>query len=81
MAFNSKYTITEKTLNNLKEITSVREIIEGACLSSELEEKLRRRALIRNAHASTALAGNELTLKEVEVLFNKRNKRANNKDR
>ncbi len=61
MAFNPKYTITEKTLNNLKKTTSAREIIERACLSSELEEKLRRRALIRNAHASTALAGNKLS--------------------
>jgi len=75
MAFNPKYTITEKTLNNLKEITSAGEIIERACLSSDLEEKLRRRALIRNAHASTALAGNKLSLKQVEALHSRRNKK------
>ena len=75
MAFNSKYMITKKTLNNLKKIASAREIIEQACLSSELEEKLRRRALIRNAHASTALAGNKLSLKQVEALYSIRNKK------
>jgi hypothetical protein len=71
MAFNPKYTVTDRTLNNLREIMSARETIERACISPELEEKLRRRALIRNAHASTALAGNKLTLKEVEALFSR----------
>jgi hypothetical protein len=71
MPFNPKYTFTKKTLNNLSGIASACEAIERSCLSPELEEKLRRRALIRNAHASTALAGNKLTLKEVEALFSR----------
>jgi hypothetical protein len=69
MAFNPKYTITKKTLNGLTAIAAAREVIERACLSPEIEEKLRQQALIHNAHASTALAGNKLTLKEVEALF------------
>ena len=72
MLFTPKYKKTGKILNSLSKIASAREIIEQACLSPELEEKLRRRALIRNAHASTALAGNKLTLKEVEALFGQR---------
>jgi hypothetical protein len=68
MSFNPKYKNTDKILNNLSKIASAREIIEQACLSTELEEKLRRRALIRSAHASTALAGNKLSLKQVETL-------------
>jgi hypothetical protein len=71
MPFNPKYTITSKILNNLTDIASAREVIEQACLSPALEEKLRQRALIHNAHASTALAGNKLTLKEVEALFSR----------
>jgi len=71
MPFKPKYTNTGKIRNNLTSIASAREIIERACLSSELEEKLRRRALIRNAHPSTALAGNKLTLKEVGALFSR----------
>ncbi len=75
MPFSSKYTITEKTLNNLTAIAVAREVIEQACLSPELEEKLRQRALLRNAHASTALAGNKLSLKQVEALCVKRKRK------
>ena len=75
MPFNPRYTITDTILNNLTNIASAREIIEQAYLSPELEEKLRRRALLRNAHASTALAGNKLSLKQVEDLCVKRKKK------
>ena len=73
MALKPKYKSTDKILNNLKNINSAREVIEQVCSFPELEEKLRRRALIRNAHASTALAGNKLSLKQVEDLYFKRN--------
>ena len=76
MPFNPKYTITDKILNNLTTIASAREVIEQVCLSPELEEKLRRRALLRSAHASTALAGNKLTFKQVEALYSKRDKKS-----
>ena len=75
MLLNPKYTITEKILNNLSKIASTREFIEQAGLSPELEEKLRRRALLRNAHASTSLAGNKLSLKQVEALCVQRKKK------
>ena len=71
MPFNPKYTITEQTSNNLKVITSAREVIERTCLSPELEAQLRRRALLHSAHASTALAGNKLSLKQVAALYKK----------
>jgi len=74
MSFNPKYTITDKILNNLTKIASARQVIERACLSPELEEKLRRRALLRSAHASTALSGNRLSLKQVEDLYVKKKK-------
>jgi len=75
MLFNPKYKKTGKILNNIREIASAREIIEQVCLSPELEEKLRQRALLRNAHASTALAGNKLSLKQVEALCVQRKKK------
>ncbi len=75
MQFNPKYKVTEKTSNNLRDIAAAREVIKRACLSTELEEKLRRRALIRSAHASTALAGNKLSLKQVETLCVQRKKK------
>jgi len=79
MPFKPKYTITDKILNNLTNIASAREIIERACLSPELEAKLRRRALLHSAHSSTALAGNKLSLKQVEALYAKRKKKLKNK--
>ena len=72
MPFKPKYTITSKILNNLTDIASAREVIEQACLSPALEEKLRRRALLHSAHASTSLAGNKLSLKQVEALYKKK---------
>ena len=72
MPFKPKYTNTGKIRNNLTSIASAREVIEQACLSPELEAKLRRRALLHSAHASTALAGNKLTLKQVEALYKKK---------
>lgn len=72
MPFKPKYKNTDKMLNSLSNIASAREVIERACLSSELEAKLRRRALLRNAHASTALAGNKLSLKQVASLYKKK---------
>ena len=74
MPFSPKYTNTGKILNNLREIALAREVIEQACLSPELEEKLRWRALTRSVRASTALAGNKLSLKQVEALCAKRKK-------
>ena len=71
MPFKPKYTNTGKIRNNLTSIASALEVIERACLSPELEAKLRRRALLRSAHASTALAGNKLSLKQVALLYKK----------
>ena len=71
MPFNPKYTITGKILNNLTTIAAAREVIEQAYLVPKLEAKLRRQALLRSAHASTALAGNKLTSKQVESLYKK----------
>jgi hypothetical protein len=74
MPFKPKYKSTDKTLNNLKSINSAREVIEQAHLEPELEAELRKQALLRNAHASTALAGNKLSFKQVEMLYFRRNK-------
>ena len=55
-------------VNNLIEIASAREIILNAYLIPKWEISLRREALIRAAHASTAIEGNPLTLEEVSKL-------------
>lgn len=79
MPFNPEYTIIDKILNNLTDITSAQEVIEQTHLTPKWEAKLRRDALLRSAHASTALAGNKLSLKQVEALYVKRKKKLKNK--
>ncbi|MCX5686923.1 MAG: Fic family protein [Candidatus Omnitrophica bacterium] len=81
MPFNPKYTITDKILNNLTFIASAREIIEQAYLVPKWEAKLRRQALLRNTHSSTAIEGNKLTLEQVEALANGKDVRATDKDK
>jgi Fic family protein len=81
MSFNPKYIITEKILKNLTAITAAREVIEQAHLVPKWEAKLRRQALLRNTHSSTAIEGNKLTLEQVEALAEGRDVVATNKDK
>jgi len=81
MPFNPKYTITEKILNNLTAITAAREVIEQAHLVPKWEAKLRRQALLRNTHSSTAIEGNKLTLEQVEALAEGKDVIATKKDK
>ncbi|MCD6209344.1 MAG: Fic family protein [Methanophagales archaeon] len=66
--FEPKFNYTHKIVNNLVEITSARELILNAYLVPKWEISLRREALIRAAHASTAIEGNPLSLEEVSKL-------------
>lgn len=81
MAFNPKYTITEKILNNLTAIASAREVIEQAHLVPKWEASLRRQAKLRNTHSSTAIEGNKLTLEQVEALAEGKDVIATDKDK
>jgi len=81
MPFNQKYTITDKILNNLTLIASAREVIEQSHLVPKWEAKLRRKALMRNTHSSTAIEGNKLTLEQVEALAAGKDVAATNKDK
>ncbi|MCD6522066.1 Fic family protein [Candidatus Calescamantes bacterium] len=66
--FKPKFNYTHDIVNNLLEITSAREIILNAYLVPKWEVSLRKEALIRATHASTAIEGNPLTLEEVSKL-------------
>jgi Fic family protein len=79
--FNSKYTVTDKILNNLTAIASAREVIEQAYLVPKWEAKLRRQALLRNTHSSTAIEGNKLSFEQVEALAEGKDIVATNKDK
>jgi len=66
--FKPNFSYTHNIVNNLVEITSARELILNAYLVPKWEISLRREALIRAAHASTAIEGNPLTIEEVSQL-------------
>lgn len=76
-----KYQITPLILNHLTKISAAREVIINAPLVPKWELDLRREALIRSAHASTSIEGNNLSYEEVSNLEIGREVTAFGKDR
>jgi len=66
--YSPNFTYTHRIVKNLVDITSARETLLNAYLVPKWEVSLRRDALIKAAHASTAIEGNPLTLEEVSQL-------------
>ena len=81
MPFNPKYTITDKILNNISQITAGREIIENAKIIPKWELKLKKEARLHTAHSSTHIEGNKLTLPQVEALAEHKDITASEKDK
>ena len=71
--FKPVFAITETMLKNLTTIASSAVTVENAPLIPKWELSIRREALLRNAHASTAIEGNPLTLEQVSQLAAGRN--------
>ncbi len=67
--FNPKYKITDKIVGFLTAITEAKAVIERAKLLPKHELQLRRQALIRMTHSSTAIEGNMLNILQVEALL------------
>jgi Fic family protein len=66
--FKPNFHYTDRIIKNLTLIAAAREIILNAPLVPKWEVSLRRDALIKSAHSSTAIEGNPLTLEEVSAL-------------
>lgn len=66
--FNPQYKITPKILKDLSAISEAKAIVERAKLLPKNELRLRRQALIRMTHSSTAIEGNMLNTGQVEAL-------------
>ncbi|MDO8141297.1 MAG: Fic family protein [Candidatus Brocadiales bacterium] len=66
--FKPKYSITPNVLNNLIKTAEAKAVIDNAYLVPKWEVALRREALIKNAHASTSIEGNPLSLEQVSAL-------------
>ncbi len=65
----SQYTITNRILKNLADIAEAKGIIAKARLLPQQELKLKRQAMIRMSHSSTAIEGNVLDIRQVEALY------------
>jgi Fic family protein len=79
--FQPKFKYTQRTVNNLLKITQARDVILNAKIIPRWDVSLRRDALIRSAHSSTAIEGNKLTLEEVSQLAQGRKIMATRKEK
>lgn len=66
--FKPNFSYNNKIVNTLLEINSTRDFIVNAPLIVEMEISLKRDALLKSAHHSTAIEGNPLTLNQVDRL-------------
>ena len=66
--FKPNFNYTNKIVKNLVDIASAREVVLNSYLIPKWEVSLRKDALIRATHASTAIEGNPLTIEEVSQL-------------
>ena len=64
------YSYNNNILNSISGIEFGRGVIIQAWIIPELDSTLKKKALIRSAHASTAIEGNTLTTDEVSKLLN-----------
>jgi Fic family protein len=67
--YHPNFTITNKILNHIAEISASREVILNAPLLPKWEVKLRKEAILKMAHHSTSIEGNRLTMEEVNRLL------------
>jgi Fic family protein len=68
MAYEPKFTISARLLSLVEEISAFREKILAATVQVPWIPALQKDARIRNAHSSTAIEGNPLTLEQVRLL-------------
>lgn len=66
--FDPTYTLTNRLVTSLTVIAEAKAVIERARILPIQELRLRRQALARMTHSSTAIEGNALNLQQVEAL-------------
>lgn len=67
--FDPQYTLTDSIVASLTAIAEAKAVIERAKILPQQELRLRRAALARMTHSSTAIEGNNLELYQVEALL------------
>jgi len=79
--FKPNFRYTNKTVNNLSQIAVARVLILNSPFVTKWEVVLRREAIIRSAHSSTAIEGNRLSLEHVGDLAFGREVKETHKDK
>ncbi|MDO8885970.1 Fic family protein [Candidatus Oleimmundimicrobium sp.] len=79
--FKPKFRYTDKIVHDLTQIAAARELVLNSPFIPKWEVSLRREAIIRCAHSSTAIEGNRLSLEQVSDLVNGREVMATRKDK
>jgi Fic family protein len=79
--FKPNFNYTDKIVNDLTQIAVARELILNSLFIPKWEVSLRREAIIRSAHSSTAIEGNRLSLEQVSDLAHGREVMATRKDK
>ena len=70
--FNPRYQLTDAIVSMLTAIAEARAVIQRAKILPKNEIRLRRQALIRMTHSSTAIEGNRLNLLQVQALASRK---------
>ncbi len=79
--FKPNFIYTHKIVNGLTKIAAARETVMNSPLIPKWETTLRRQALLRSVHSSTAIEGNRLSLQQVSELADGREIMAARKDK
>ncbi|MBI5099202.1 MAG: Fic family protein [Nitrospirae bacterium] len=79
--FKPKFRYTNKIVSDLTQIAAARELVLNSPFIPKWEISLRREAIIRSAHSSTAIEGNRLSLEQVSDLAQGREIMATRKDK
>lgn len=79
--FKSNFRYTDRIVNGLTQISAARELLLHSPFIPKWEVALRREAIIKCAHSSTAIEGNRLSLDQVSDLANGREVMATRKDK
>src|SRR2546421_7055452 len=68
MSYQPQFTITAALLARVENIAALRERIQNATVQVPWIPALQKDTRVRNAHSSTAIEGNPMTLEEVRAL-------------
>jgi Fic family protein len=79
--FKPKYKYSDQMISLLTRIAAAREVMLGSPLIPRWEISLRREAIVRSAHSSTSIEGNNLSLEQVSDLASGRKIMAKRKDK